>query len=267
MKTFGLFFIILLICGFGTEPDSLKDDFGTPYRSLDHKTFQAGEKTSYLVHYGLIDAGLAHLEIRESAKKMNGRDMLHIIGQGKSKGMVDFFFPVDDRYESYIDKKGVFPWLFIRDISEGGYTLKQKYKFYQNKRQVKTQKGKTHDVPPAVQDMLSAAFYARTMDMTNLKKGDIISVPSFVDDENFTLKISYSGTETVKIKSGKYKCYRFNPVIQEGRVFKAEEDLEVWISADENKLPILCKAKILVGSVKVELVEYSGLSNPLAKIR
>ena len=108
MRTIGLFFIVLLIYGFGTEPDPLKDDFGVPYRNLDHKTFQAGEKTSYLVHYGLIDAGTAPLEVKESPKKMNGRDMLHIVGHGKSQGMVDFFFHVDDRYESYVDKKGVF---------------------------------------------------------------------------------------------------------------------------------------------------------------
>ena len=51
-----------------------------------------------------------------------------------------------------------------------------------------------------------------------------------------------------------------------GRIFNTAEDLEVWISDDENKLPVLCKAKIVVGSVKVELINYEGLSNPIAKI-
>lgn len=263
-------YIILLICLLsGFHKRASQDDYddqGNVYREINHHAFKAGEKAKYLVHYGIIDAGYSYLEIKKADKKMFGRDMLHIIGLGKSQGMVDFFFHVDDRYETFIDEKGVFPWLFIRDISEGGYKSKQQYKFYQNKQQVETQKGKTHNVPPAVQDMFSAAFYARTMNLNNLKIGDIVTVASFVDDENFDLKIRYGGTEVISIKSGKYKCLKFNPVIQKGRLFNTAEDLEVWISADENKLPILCRAKILVGSVKVEIVEYSGLSNPLAKL-
>ncbi len=267
MKALYAFVLLSLVFGFVDRvPDQNYDDFGNKYRNVKNQAFKAGEKTKYLVHYGFIDAGFADLEIKESPRQIHGRDMYHIIGKGESQGMVDFFFHVEDKYESYVDKDGIFPWLFVRDINEGGYEIHQTYKFYQNKQKVETQKGKTHEVPPAVQDMLSSAFYARTMDLHNLKKGEIVTVKSFVDDENFDLKIRYAGTETIKIKSGKYKCYKFHPVIQEGRVFKTEDDMHVWISADQNKLPILCKADILVGSIKVELVEYEGLANRLAKV-
>ena len=159
MKKLLIIPLLGLIVGFGNKPSSQVDDFDIPYRSIEHNAFQAGEKTSYLVHYGMIDAGVAELEIRNTDKKMKGRDMLHIVGFGESRGMVDFFFHVEDRYETYLDEEGVFPWLFIRDVSEGGYEIQQTYKFYQNRKQVETQKGKTHDVPAAVQDMLSSAFY------------------------------------------------------------------------------------------------------------
>lgn len=234
------------------------------YRMIENVAFKAGEKASYLVHYGIIDAGTAHLEINEADRKINGRSLYQIIGTGKSEGIVNFFFKVDDKYETFVDREGIFPWLFIRDINEGGYKVKQTYKFYQNKNKVETQKGNTHDVPAAVQDMFSAAFYARTLDLQKLEVGDIVTVKSFVDDENFDLMIRYGGKADVKIKSGIYRCLKFNPVIQEGRIFNTAQDLEVWISDDENKLPILCKAKILIGAVKVEIIDYEGLSNPLA---
>ena len=258
--------LILFFTGTGTSPDHFNIIEGEDLRMVNNKAFAAGEKAEYLVHYGIIDAGYAHLEINHAARTMNGREMYQIVGTGKSEGLVDFFFPVKDRYETYIDKEGIFPWLFIRDINEGGYTCKQTYKFYQDKQKVETQKGQTHDVPPSVQDMFSAAFYARTMDLRNLKKGDIVTVKSFVDDENFDLMIRYGGRDVVKTKVGKIRCMKFNPVIQEGRIFNTAEDLEVWISDDENKLPILCKAKILVGAVKVEITEYEGLSNTLALV-
>ena len=84
-----------------------------------------------------------------------------------------------------------------------------------------------------------------------------------MDDEIWTLKIKYVGDEIVKIKSGKYKCHKFVPVIQTGRLFKNESDVNFWVTNDENRIPILVKAKIPVGSIKMHLVEWSGLKNKL----
>ena len=122
-----------------------------------------------------------------------------------------------------------------------------------------------HLTPEFVQDMLSAYFYARTVDYSKAKKGDIFTIMTLIDDEIFHLKMKYIGKETIEIGAGKFRCIRFAPVVQKGRVFKKEEDLSVWISDDANHLPILAKAKILVGSIKMELTEYSGLANPISK--
>jgi hypothetical protein len=73
------------------------------------------------------------------------------------------------------------------------------------------------------------------------------------------------GKETIKIRAGKFRCMKFVPVVQEGRVFKSEEDLNVWITDDLNKIPILVKSNILVGSIKMEVTKFEGLANPLAK--
>jgi hypothetical protein len=84
-----------------------------------------------------------------------------------------------------------------------------------------------------------------------------------MDDQVWTLKTKYIGDEIIKIKAGKFKCHKFVPVVQTGRVFKSEKDLNFWITADENKIPILVKAKIPVGYVKLHLIDYKGLKNTL----
>jgi hypothetical protein len=114
--------------------------------------------------------------------------------------------------------------------------------------------------------MISAYFYARTMDYSHLKGGEIITIMTLVDDEIYPLKMKYIGKETITVDAGTFRCLRFAPVVQKGRVFKKEEDLAVWITDDANHLPILAKAKILVGSVKMEISGYSGLANSLAKV-
>lgn len=235
------------------------------FRTVDNKSFQIGEKLTYRVHYGFVDAGEAVLEVKSSKKKVNGRELYHIVGTGKSLGTFNWFFKVQDRYETYLDAEGLFPWMFIRRVYEGGYEVNQDYTFFQHKQTV-NDGSKTYDVPMNIQDMISSYYYARTLDFRNAKKGQIFEFNSFVDGEVYPLKIKFLGKEDVKIRNGKYKCLKFCPVIQTGRIFKNEEDLVVWISDDENKIPLLAKANIWVGSIKMEVTDYEGLKNPIAKL-
>ena len=108
------------------------------------------------------------------------------------------------------------------------------------------------------------AFYkARTLDMEGMKKGKQFSFQCFMDDEIYDLKIKYVGEEEIKIRKGKFKCHKFVPVVQTGRYFENEEDVQFWVTADKNKIPVLVKAKIPVGSIKLHLVEWENLKNDL----
>ncbi len=235
------------------------------YRTVKNTAFQAGEKLTYRLHYGLIDAAQATLEVKKVERKISGRSLYRVIGKGKSIGSFNWFFKVDDRYESYIDEEGIFPWVFIRRVNEGGYKINQDYTFIQNKGKVK-EGDKEYKAPTNVQDMISSYYYARTLDFSNAKKGDIFEFDSFVDGEVYPLKIKFLGREKVKIRKGKYNALKFSPVVQVDRIFKNEDDLQVWISDDENKIPLLAKAKILFGSIKMELTDYEGLRSDISKI-
>jgi hypothetical protein len=233
-----------------------------------NNAFKKGEILSYRLHYGAIDAGIATLEVTEDNREFGGRPTYHVVGIGKSTGAFDWFFKVRDRYESYIDQEALVPMAFIRHVNEGGYKINQNYVYNHYKKQVISE-GKTFDVPKDVndiQDMISAFYFARCIDFSQAKTGNIYTVNSFVDHEIFPLKIKYIGKETITTSLGKFKCIKFRPVIQKGRIFKDEEDLNVWISDDNNRIPIRAQANILVGSVKMDLTSYKGLANPIAKV-
>ena len=235
------------------------------YKSVENKAFQAGEMLKYKFAYGFLNAGEAVLEVKKSDRKIQNREILHVVGRGYSISAFDWFFKVRDRYETYIDKEGIFPWLFVRRINEGGYSKEQDYKFYQHKGKVVDEDDKTYDIPYGIQDMLSSFYYARTIDFSNAKKGDVFEFQSFVDEEVYPLRIKYAGDKTIKVDKGKFNCMVFHPVVQEGRIFEDDDDLTVYITKDENKIPILAKAKILVGSIRMELIDYDNLANPVAK--
>lgn len=233
------------------------------YPSVSNSAFKTGEELRYRVTYGFMDAGEAILSVNSTSRKGASRSLYHVKGTGKTLGGFNTFYKVVDTYESYVDQKSIMPWYFVRDVNEGGYKINQKYTFKQNYSKVNNG-SKDFNVPMGIQDMLSSFYRARTLDFKDMKKGDQFSFKCFMDDEVYDMKIKYIGDEEIKIRKGKFKCHKFVPVVQTGRYFENEEDLQVWVTNDKNKIPVLVKAKIPVGTVKLHLVEWSGLKNELS---
>ena len=246
--------------------ESFRHVSASSFRTVSNSSFKAGEELRYRLHYGIIDAGEAIIKVKNSSKKVKGRSLLHVVAEGRSLPAFDPVYRVRDRYESYIDKDGLFPWVFVRRVNEGGYKIQQDYTFFQHQNKVDVGNGKQQKVPSFVQDMVSSYFYARTLDYSNAKVGQVFSFKTFVDEEVFELKVKYMGKETIKLRKGKFRCLKFQPVVIEGRTFKDSEDLKVWITDDKNRIPILIKAEIFLGSIKMEVVEYKNLLNPIAKV-
>ncbi len=227
--------------------------------------YTTGEWFKLRIHYGIVNAGYATLEIKDAVK--NNKKVHHVVGKGWTVGMTKFFFEVDDNYESYFDKQTGKPYQFIRKIDEGGYTKNQEGFFDQDKNTVlvkdyKKKTEKTFSVPENVQDIVSSFYYLRNHPkIDKLKVGESIAIDMFFDDETTKFKLKFVGREDVKTKFGKVPCMIFKPFVQTGRVFKEEESLTVWISDDDNKIPIKLKASLLVGSLKAELDGFKGLKN------
>lgn len=236
------------------------------FRSVVNESFKRGEKLTYKIHYGFLDAVSATIEIKEENKKFGDRNTLHVVGIGNSKGSFDFFFKVRDRYESYIDEEALIPWFFGRRVDEGGYKMAQDYTFNHYKKTC-IANGKTVNCVENVQDMISGFFYARTLNLGAANMNQLFTVPTIVDGEMFNLQIKFKGREIVKTAFGKVKCLKFVPVLQKGRIFKHEEDLIVWLTDDKNHIPVKAKADILFGAIKLELTNFSGLANPMMVVK
>jgi hypothetical protein len=236
------------------------------FDSQKESAFQVGEWFKFRIHYGLINAGYATLEVKDAVK--NNKKVYHAIGKGYTTGMSRFFFKVDDNYESYFDKVTGQPYQFVRKIDEGGYKKNQEGFFNQgtNKVLIKDYKNKTEktfSVTENVQDIISTFYFLRNHpNVDKLKVGESIAVDMFFDDETTKFKLKYLGKEDIKTKFGVTSTLMFRPLVQSGRVFKEEESLTVWISDDENKIPVRIKASLAVGSIKADLESFKGLKNP-----
>jgi hypothetical protein len=73
------------------------------------------------------------------------------------------------------------------------------------------------------------------------------------------------GKENLKIKNvGEFRCIVFSPLLIEGTIFNAGDGMTVYVTDDQNRVPLLIETPILVGSIKARVNGMSGLRFPLS---
>ncbi len=231
------------------------------FRKVENKAFGVGEKLTFDVNYGFVTAGIATFSIPE-VRKMAGRKVYRIKFEVNTVPAFDPFFKVRDRYETYLDVEGIFPWRFEQHIREGKYSRDFSAFFDQRRNLAKTSEG-VFKIPPYVHDIVSAFFYVRTLDFSKMKKGDKLRLQNFYKDKTYDLEVVYHGRENVTVKAGKFRCIVVEPLVQEGGLFKSEGSILIWLTDDENKVPVKVKTKVVIGSIDSELTAYENLKSPL----
>ena len=230
------------------------------YAQLDDIPFKKGENLEYKIHYGPIAAGMASFEVKTF------QDQFKFIATGKSQGVFNLFFKVKDHYESIVDKNSLNPNRFYRNVKEGGYEKIEKVFFNYELKQAETTRD-TIPLPENTQDLLSIFYYLRAQDFDTLKVTDSIPVQVYLDDNFMNSQLYYLGNDTIKTKFGWITATKWVPELETGRVFEDDNGVNLWVSDDENKIPLKIQAKVLVGSIEMDLIKYSGLKAPLKFIK
>lgn len=254
------FFII--VAANANSQSSMGESTSTEFRRVDNSAFKVGEKLTFDVKYGFVKAGVATMEVPKM-KKISGRDAYQVTFQVMSVPSFDWFYKVRDRYETYLDSQGLFPWRFEQHIREGGYSRDFSAFFDQRKGKARTSGGE-YDIPKYVNDIVSAFYLARTFDFSKMKPGDRVHLENFYDDKVYPLDVLYHGKERVSVTAGTFDCFIIEPLVQEGGLFKSDGNILVWLSDDNLKIPVKVKTKVVVGSIDAELTAYQGLAGRLS---
>ena len=241
------------------EPQEAGDD-DFKYRKITNNAFTFNEKLSYRVHYGVINAATVSMEVGSSYVVKNDRNCYNIKAEGKTLKSFDWAYKVRDKFETFIDQESLAPLSYNKSVQEDKYTDNDLVTFKHNKKKLYGVKG-ILDMPAYTHDIISSLYYVRNIDFSKAKVGDKFPIDVYLDNKIYNLGFKYAGKETLNTDIGKVKCLKFIPTLVVDRVFKDQDDMTVWVSDDENKIPIRVKAKIMVGSVKVDITSYSGLKN------
>ena len=235
--------------------------------------FISGERVEYLVYYNWgpiwVSAGVVTFNVFEKIYK--NRPVYHFYSYGKTHRRYDWIFKVRDRFESYVDKESFRPLWYEMDTYEGGFTARDVYNFDPENNLVvaetedseRVYKRDTIQINPCSFDVVTAMYVARNIDFSSLRVNDPIPFSILIRDELLDLKPLYLGKETITTRDGDmFHCIKFSVELVEGFIFTAGNEMYVWVTDDDNRIPVLVEAQIRIGSVKAMFKSASGLRNP-----
>jgi len=246
-----------------------------PICQMVNEAFAGGEKINYKIYYNLNFIWIPAAEVTFEVKDLG--EEFYIRTEGRTLKSYDWFFKVRDTYEVTLNKETLLPTHSVRQVQEGGFRLFDEIRYDHDRGLVSSLRGKTKEkatlreypITSCIHDILSVIYYARNLDFDNYHSGDKFPVNIFMDKEEWKLNVQYGGlAEEKKIKGrGKFNTYLFHPEVITGDVFKENTQMNVYVSKDENRIPLLIESPISVGSIKAVMTSSENLRHEdLARI-
>ena len=205
-------------------------------RKYSNQAFGGGEYLRFDVNYEFITVGEAVMRINDTIYH-NDRKCHEVNFTVNSKSFFDMVYRVRDRYRTVLDAEGLFPWRFEQHIREGGYTRDFTAEFDQIEHVARTSEGQ-YKIPPYVHDIMSAFYFARTIDYSNFKPGQKVHLQNFYKDSTYELDVRFKGRQEIEVEAGKFKCVVIEPLAKEGGLFKSEGHVYVWLTDDDFKAQV-----------------------------
>lgn len=240
-----------------------------------NKTIAAGEKLVYTASYNMsgLLTNIAQVKMETSEIKTSKSTLLRLKCTAATYKKWDNFFKIRDLYESYVNPKTLTPYLYKRDISEGGYYKFMQYKYNHKAKLVKSLKrkknkeGGTWDenknlkIGASTKDLVSTLYSIRNMDIHKASPGDQQNFTVLFDNKETIITVKYLKKETISTKLGNKECYKLALSIKGSDILKGNNDNLLWLTADANKIPVYAKFKIPVGNGELKIVSATGLRN------
>jgi hypothetical protein len=77
--------------------------------------------------------------------------------------------------------------------------------------------------------------------------------------KTYDLLVIVHARETVETIAGKFDCFKTEPIMKSGGLFKKERKarLYVWVTTDDRRIPVMMTSKASFGTFTVQLESYT----------
>lgn len=230
-----------------------------------------GEKLVYTASYNMsgILTDIAQVNMETSAVKTSKTTLLKLKCTATTYSKWDSFFKIRDLYESYVSPKTLTPFLYKRNINEGGYFKAMKYTYSHKTKTIKSVQTRKNNIienksfkfNAGSRDIVSTLYKLRLIDYKSMSVGSKKTFSIIFDRKETQGQITYLGKETINTAIGKKECYKVALGSSQTKVLQGTNSNFLWLTADDNKIPIYGKFKIPVGNGELKIKSASGLKH------
>ena len=242
--------------------------------------YHPGEQLFYRVSYKakmFPNTEVGAVEVKTSEVQLDDRKFYKVEGIGRTLPTYRWFFNLEDIYTVWISPETLRPVRFESDIKEGDYTFQSYYTYDWDNCQVHTRwrrrqrpfEEKTMPLTPGSMDAIALFFTMRSANAEDFKPGEPATLQMVLQDTIRHLNYRYISRETKKIRNmGRFKTLKFECQLgtSEGFSFTDGTVFTLWISDDENKIPLYIESPVRVGSINAYISGYKGLKYPMTSL-
>ena len=245
--------------------------------AVKSKTISTGEKLDYRMYLGIFTVGKGVTTVDKNLYVKNNRGCFKVDAFMETLGIATWISKVNDNWGAFVDTSELVTHESYRKLHEGPYQLHEVITYNHDKDEAsvvvadkvtgKFGKPKTYSTPDKVRDIVAGFMYLRIIDFSKYKVKDTLTVSGFFEDKSYHFKIIFFGKETIDTEVGKIPCYKLIPIMPDNQLFRGENSITAWLSADGNQIPVKVDAKMFIGHAGTELTAFRGLKNQLKIVR
>ena len=256
-------FVLLLLC------------LSSIFIQSQNNAIGSNEKLVFTASYNMsgLLTDLAQVTMETSEVKTSNSTLLHLKGKARTYTKWDGFFKINDLYESYVNINSLKPYLYKRDINEGGYYKFMQYNYNHKTNTVKSLKrkrrgdgtfweeNKSLNISSNTKDIIATLYHIRNLDIDKATIGSSDTFTVLMDNEEFKITLTLLDKETIATNIGKKECYKLAISMNNNNLLKGNNDNLLWLTADDNKIPVYAKFKVPVGNGELRIQSATGLKN------
>jgi len=212
--------------------------------------FGVGERLEYDVKFGKIKVGSGAMEVA-GVQDVRGHETWHTVFTVKGG---TFFYRVNDRYESWIDRRTGNSLRFSQDLSEGRRDVERDFEIFPD-RAVFIQ-GAGSKTEPSVHNPLDDGSFLYFLRTIPLAVGETYTFERYFRPDRNPVTIKVLRRERIRVPAGEFDAIVVQPVIKTKGIFSENGHAEVWLSDDDNRIMLQMKSGLSFGSLNLYLKSY-----------